>query len=335
MSELDVVTGAMGYSGKYITRRLLDAGHRVRTLTGHPSRSNPFSGQIEIAPFNFENPDQLRKDLEGVTTLYNTYWVRFPHGSHTYAGAIANTKTLIRAAEQAGVKKFVHVSIANPSEKAIADARVYIQAAEEAGGKQFLVNTIIASAATNYRLPYYWGKAFLEAALAESSLSWAIVRPTVIFGLEDILINNIAWLVRHFPVFLVPGSGEYGLQPVYADDLAEIAINAASKPENVVMDAVGPEAYTFDEIVLLIARTLGRRVRLAHVPPTWAYFLTRALGPVIHDVMLTREEIKGLIANLLVSHQPPLGRTSLSKWLEENSDKVGRHYTSELKRHFR
>lgn len=303
MSELDVVTGATGYSGKYIARRLLYEGHRVRTLTGHPDRPNTFGSQIEIVPYHFEYPDQLRKDLEGVSSLYNTYWVRFPHGSSTYEAAIANTKTLIRAAEQAGVRKFVHVSIANPS----ADSP----------------------------LPYYRGKAELEAALAESSLSWAIVRPTVIFGLEDILINNIAWLVRNFPIFLIPGSGEYRLQPVYADDLAEIAINMASIPENVTVDAVGPEAYTFDEIVLLIARTLRRRGSLAHVPPTFAYCLTRLLGPVIHDIVLTREEIKGLMDNLLVSHQPPLGRTGLAEWLKHNSRKVGRHYTSELARHFR
>ena len=303
MSELNVVTGATGYSGKYITRKLLDAGHRVRTLTGHPNRPNPLGSQIEIVSFHFENPDQLRKDLEGVATVYNTYWVRFPHGRRTYAEAVANTKTLVRAAERAGVRKFVQVSIANPS----ADSP----------------------------LPYYRGKAALEAALAESTLSWAIVRPTVIFGLEDILVNNMAWLVRNFPVFLIPGSGEYKLQPVYAEDLAEIATNAASNPENVIVDAVGPETYTFDEMVLLIARALGRRVRLAHVPPTVAYLLTRLLGPVIHDVMLTREEIKGLMANLLVSHQPPLGRTSLADWLAQNAGRVGLHYTSELKRHFR
>jgi uncharacterized protein YbjT (DUF2867 family) len=303
MSEMDVVTGATGYSGKYITRRLLDAGHRVRTLTAHPNRPNPFGSQIEIVPFNFEDPVQLRKDLEGVATLYNTYWVRFPRGRMTYAEAIANTKTLIRAAEQAGVRKFVHVSIANPS----ADSP----------------------------LPYYSGKAALEASLAESRLSWAIVRPTVIFGLEDILVNNIAWMVRHFPVFAVPGSGEYKLQPIFVEDLAEVAVNAASMQENIAVDAVGPEAYSFNELVQLVARTLGRSVRLAHVPPVVAYYLTRLLGPVVHDVILTQEEIKGLMGNLLLSHQPPLGRTSLAKWLAQNTGQVGRRYASELGRHFR
>jgi NADH dehydrogenase len=157
----------------------------------------------------------------------------------------------------------------------------------------------------------------------------------VIFGLEDILINNIAWLIRHFPVFAAPGSGEYKLQPIFVEDLAEIAVNAASMHESLTIDAVGPETYTFNELVRLIARILGRNIRIGHVPPMLAYFLTRLLGLAVHDVILTREEIDGLMAGLLVSHQPPLGKTKLSIWLEQNATRVGNHYASELGRHFR
>ncbi len=303
MSEMDVVTGATGYSGKYITRKLLAAGRRVRTLTGHPKRPNPFGDEVEVVPFHFEDPKQLRRDLEGVTTFYNTYWVRFPFGRRTYEGAVADTRALIRAAEQAGVKKFVHVSIANPSE--------------------------------NSPFAYYRGKAALEKALAQSTLSWSVVRPAVIFGLEDILINNIAWLVGHFPAFTVPGSGEYRLQPVFVEDLAEIVIDVGSKQENVTVDAAGPETYSFNGIVGLIARKLGRKVRIIHVSSALAHLLVSLLGIAVRDVILTREEIDGLMADLLVSHQPPLGRTKLSLWLEQNLDRVGRRYTSELTRHFR
>lgn len=303
MSEMDVVTGATGYSGKYIARRLLAAGRRVRSLTNHPKRSNPFGEIVEVVPYNFENPDKLRQSLEGASTLYNTYWVRFPHGRHTFEGAVANTRTLMRAAEQAGVKRFVHVSIANPSEDS--------------------------------SLAYYRGKAALEASLTQSRLSWAIIRPTVIFGLEDILINNIAWLVRHFPVMGVPGSGNYRLQPVFVEDLAAIAVGAASRKENVTLDAVGPEIYSFNELIQLIARTLGRKVRIIPMNPALALFLTRLLGLAVRDVILTREEIAGLMDNLLVSHQPPLGATRLSDWLRENAASVGCGYASELARHFR
>jgi uncharacterized protein YbjT (DUF2867 family) len=303
MSEMDIVTGATGYSGKYITRRLLSAGRRVRTLTNHPARQNPFGSQIEVVPYHFEKPEELQRDLEGAATVYNTYWVRFPHGRHSFESAVANTRTLIQAAEQAGVRKFIHVSIANPSEDS--------------------------------PLAYYHGKAVLEAALTQSSLSWVVIRPTVIFGLEDILINNIAWLVRHFPVFVVPGRGDYKLQPVFVEDLAQIAIDAAGRHENVIIDAVGPETYSFSELVQLIARTLGRKIHISHVSPALAYLLTRLLGLAVHDVILTREEIKGLMANLLVSNQPPLGWTKLSSWLEQNAARVGGGYTSELGRHFR
>ncbi|HXH51099.1 MAG TPA: NAD(P)H-binding protein [Terriglobia bacterium] len=303
MPELDIVTGATGYSGKYITRTLLSEGRRVRTLTNHPARENPFGSQIEVVPYHFENPAELRRNLEGASTIYNTYWVRFSHGRQSFKNAVANTQTLIRAAERAGVRKFVHVSIANPSEDS--------------------------------PLPYYHGKAVLEAALAQSALSWAIIRPTVIFGLEDILINNIAWMVRHFPVFAVPGSGEYQLQPIFVEDLAQIAIDAARSQENVIVDAVGPETYSFNGLVQLIARTLGRNIRVSHVTPALAYVLTRLLGLAVHDVILTKEEIDGLMANLLVSHRPPLGKTQLSVWLEQNAARVGRRYASELDRHFR
>src|SRR5882672_9146905 len=185
MPQLDVVTGAFGYTGSYITRLLLAGGHRVRTLTGHPQRSNPFGDRVEVAPFNFDNATALTKTLEGVDTLFNTYWIRFAHGDQTFDKAVANTRILIDAARRAGVRKFVHVSITNPSEES--------------------------------PLPYFRGKALLENSLTESGLKYTIIRPTVIFGNEDILINNIAWLLRKFPVFVIPGSGEYRLQPIFVE----------------------------------------------------------------------------------------------------------------------
>jgi NADH dehydrogenase len=196
-SELHVVTGAFGYTGKYITRRLLAKGVRVKTLTGHPDRENSFGDQVTVAPFNFDDPVALAESLRGATTLYNTYWVRFEHGDATFAKAVENTKTLIAAAGEAGVSRIVHVSITNPS--------------------------------PDSALPYFKGKALLEEAIIQSGLSYAIIRPTVIFGLEDILVNNIAWILRRFPVFAVPGGGGYRLQPIYVEDMADIAVSAGGR----------------------------------------------------------------------------------------------------------
>ncbi|MDI6630951.1 MAG: NAD-dependent epimerase/dehydratase family protein [Bacillota bacterium] len=301
--EPNVVTGAFGYTGKYIARRLISLGKRVKTLTGWPNRPNPFGGTVSVAPFNFDRPEELVKSLRGATTLYNTYWIRFPRGRLTYEKAVANTKTLIAAAREAGVRRFVHVSIVN--------------------------------AAPESPLPYFRGKGILEQELISSGLSYAIIRPTVIFGPEDILINNIAWLLRRFSVFAVPGDGRYRLQPVFVEDVAALAVDAGQREENVVIDAVGPEVFTFDELVKLIAEKIGSKARIVHAPPSLAYLFSKLIGYLVRDVVITRDEIKGLMMGLLVSGGPATGRVRLSDWLAENAGRVGAGYASELGRHYR
>lgn len=303
MAELNVVTGAFSYTGKYITQRLLDKGKRVRTLTGHPGRANPFGERVSVAGYDFDNPRALEQSLRGATTLINTYWVRYSHGGMTFERAVENTRMLIEAGKQAGVRRIVHVSITNPSEDS--------------------------------PLPYFRGKAHLEKAVQESGLSYAILRPAVIFGAEDILINNIAWFLRRFPVFGVPGRGDYGLQPIFVEDIASLVADAAERKDNYVVDAVGPEVFAFEELVRLIAKTIGRPSRIMHVAPAFALLSCWLAGLVVGDVVLTREEIQGLMANLLISRAAPTGTTRLSDWLKKNAASVGTRYASELERHFR
>jgi uncharacterized protein YbjT (DUF2867 family) len=300
---LAAVTGAFGYTGRYITRRLLERGEEVITLTSKPASLSPFGEQVRAYPFNFEAPQALAASLEGVSTLYNTYWVRFNHGAVTYDRAVENTRTLLRAAREAGVRRVVQVSIANPD--------------------------------LDSPLPYYRGKALVEQAVRESGLSYAILRPAVVFGREDILINNIAYLLRRFPFFAIPGRGDYRLQPVFVEDLAELAVEAGAGSEDVVLEAVGPEVFRFDELVRLIAAAVGSRARLVHLPPALALALSRAAGLLTRDVILTREELVGLMDEVLVSPGRPMGRTCFSEWLRENGDVLGRSYASELDRHYR
>ena len=303
MKAKDVVTGAFGYTGKHITRRLLAQGRRVRTLTGHPDRPNPFGDRVDVAPLSFDDPLALADSLRGAATLYNTYWVRFSHGAVTFDRAVENTRALFRAAKEAGLERVVHVSIANPSEDS--------------------------------PLPYYAGKARLERDLRQSGLTYAILRPTVIFGDEDILINNIAWLLRRFPVFGVPGAGDYKIQPIFVEDMADLAVSLGSRRDNVIVDAVGPEVYAFDTLVQLIAHTVHSRARIVHVPPGLALFLAQVIGRLVGDVTLTREELDGLMASLLVSGGSPTGRTLLSEWLAQHAGTVGARYASEVQRHYR
>ena len=301
--ELVAVTGAYGYTGKYIARRLLSMGKKVITITGHPHRESPFGDQVKAFPLNFDQPRELREALLGATTLYNTYWVRFPRGEVSFDRAVENTKTLIMAAEEAGVRRLVHISITNPSEDS--------------------------------PLPYFRGKAQLEKIISRSNLSHAILRPTVIFGVEDILVNNIAWLLRRFPFFAIPGSGGYRLQPVYVEDVAEMAVRAGQQEENLVLDAAGPEVYTFAGLVRLIAQKVHSKARLLYVAPWLAPPLARLVGYLVKDVVLTRDEILGLMSDLLISSASPLGETRFSQWLEENAATVGTRYASELSRHYR
>jgi NADH dehydrogenase len=300
--EFDVVTGAFGYTGKYIARRLLAMGRGVKTLTGHPDRAAASNGHIEAAPLQFERPKKLVENLRGCSTFYNTYWVRFPYGEITYEKAVENSRILVHAAREAGVRRIVHLSITNP--------------------------------APGSTLGYFRGKAAVERLIIDSGLAYAILRPTVIFGVEDVLINNIAWLLRHCPVFAIPGSGEYRLQPVYVVDLAEMAVAAGREAGNLVMDAVGPETYAFQELVQLIASNVGSRAKIVHLHPSVALFLSRLVGRAVHDVVLTQEEVEGLMAGLLVSKNEPAGRTRLSDWVIRHAHLLGKHYASELNRHF-
>ena len=299
---LNIVTGACGYSGRYITRLLLAAGQSVRTLTGHPDRPNPFGDQVPALPLSFDDPDRLAKSLEGADTLFNTYWVRFEHKSTTFAQAVSNSRTLIQSAAKAGLRRIVHISITNPD--------------------------------PNSDLPYFAGKAAVEQLIRQSALSYAILRPTVLFGGQDILINNIAWMLRHFPIFVVPGNGTGRLQPIHVEDLADLAVRSAKSQENIVLDAVGPEVFSFDQMVRLVRKTFRSKTLIMRLPARLALLLSGAVGLLFGDVTLTSDEVKGLAANLLVSHAPPTATTKLSDYLLRNRDSVGRQYHNELKRHF-
>lgn len=302
--ELNIVTGGLSYIGKYITRRLVAEGKKVLILTGHPNRPNPFGKQITIAPWNFENQKALVTCLQGATTLFNTYWVRFDYDTVSFDSAVENSKRLIKAAEEAGVRKIVHLSVSNPSEEA--------------------------------PFPYFRGKAVLEKAIRQSKLPYAIIRPTLVFGgEEEILVNNIAWLLRRFPIFAIPAPVDYRLQPIFVEDVATLAVEGARTPENTTIDAAGPDTFTFKEMVQLIAQKIGSRTLLFHASPSVSLALLKVIGLLVDDVVLTRDELGALMANLLVAKDRPRGTTRLSDWLDQKANALGRTYASEFDRHFR
>ena len=300
---MDVVTGAFSFTGRAIAEGLLERGRKVRTLTRRDAPDDPLAARIERAELQFRDEEGLRRALDGIDTLFNTYWVRFAHGATTFDRAVENTRLLFRAAKAAGVRRVVHVSVTNPS---------------------------VASP-----LPYFRGKAETEADVAGAGLSYAIVRPTLVFGPRDILVNNIAWGLRRSPVFPIAGDGSYRVQPVSVEDTAAICIDAAAREDDVVLDAAGPETISYDELVRLVAAAVGARARIVHWPARLVLALARATGTVRRDVLLTAEELAGLQASLLVSDRPPLGQASFRSWVAANGEVLGRGYVSELARNFR
>ncbi|MBI2928751.1 MAG: NAD(P)H-binding protein [Verrucomicrobia bacterium] len=298
--QLHVVTGAFGYSGQYIAARLLAAGHRVRTLTNSLSRANPFGGRVEPRPYHFREPGKLAESLRGATVLYNTYWVRFNHADFNHAQAVENTLRLFAAAQQAGVARVVHVSITNPSEDS--------------------------------PLEYFRGKARLERALRESGLSCTILRPAVLFGGEDVLINNIAWTLRRFPVFGVFGDGQYRLQPIHVEDFARLAVEQGAARENRIIDAIGPETFTYRGLVEAVGALIGKRRPILSLAPSLGYAAGWLIGKLVGDVMITRDEIAGLMQDLLCTNSPPAGSTKLTDWAKAHASELGRRYASELAR---
>ncbi len=298
---LDVVTGAFSYTGRHIAEALLERGRAVRTLTRKPAPSHPLASQVETRPFVFD--DSLVESLRGADTLYNTYWVRFERGETTFARAVENTRTLFRAAKEAGVRRVVHISVANSS--------------------------------PDSPFGYFRAKAATEQALHDSGLSHAIVRPTLVFGPGDILVNNVAWALRHVPVFLIAGEGRDEVQPVSVFDTARICVEAGESEDDVYRDAAGPERYAFEDYVRLIKLGSGGRAWIRHGPRSVVLATSRLAGVFLRDVVLTGDELGMLEAGLLVSHEEPRGRDSFARWLEENGSTLGRRYQSELGRNYR
>lgn len=302
---MHTVTGAFGYSGSHIAQALLQKNLQVNTLTNSINRSSSLQGKIEALPLSFDDPQKLGESLQNTKVLYNNYWVRFNHDGFTHEEAVQNTFALIDAAKKAGVERFVHISITNPSQES--------------------------------ELEYFSGKARIEEYLVQSGLSYCILRPAVLFGGNDILINNIAWMVRRFPLFAMFGKGDYRLQPVHVKDLAEMAVKKGAERKNETLNALGPDTFTYKEMIQKIAAAFGKKPWVFASPQQIVYYAGALLGFFMKDVPITRYEIKGLMDELLYTNpnEPRIiGKISLGDFIKQNAMTLGIHYASELARRY-
>ncbi|MDQ3937257.1 MAG: NAD(P)H-binding protein [Chloroflexota bacterium] len=302
---VDVVTGAFGFTGSRIAERLLAAGHGVRTISRRPAGAHPLAGRVDVQPYGLERPSELRDQLDGAGTLYITYWIRFPRDGVTFEPVVENVRRLVAAAAGAGLRRVIYISVSN--------------------------------AAHDASTAYFRAKAQAEDAVRAAGISYAIIRPTLLYGEGDILINNMAWTLRRLPLFGIPGDGTYRVQPVYVDDVADLAIELGLGLDDgaAEVDAAGVEVFSFNDLVELVARAVGSRSRLIHLPPSVVLASTRLMGLAVRDVVLTRDEITELMESLLVSRFDATRPTRFSEWLETRGETLGRRYASELARNFR
>jgi NADH dehydrogenase len=301
MAALHGVTGPFSYTGRYIARRLGAEGTPTRGFL-RDLTTKPAATAVDCRSLQFEDRDQLARDLEGVDVLYNTYWIRFERGASTFAGAVHNTGVLAEAAHAAGVKRIVHISVSNPS----ADSP----------------------------FAYFRGKAAAEDAIRSVGIPCSVIRPTLVFGREDVLINNMAWLMRRMPLFPIFGDGRHRVQPVFVDDVAALAVAEADQSGDRTLDAAGPVVQSFADFLRFLRASIGSRAPLVRVPPGLALAMAWPVSVLLKDVMITPEEIGALMADLLVSHAEPTTATSLEAWLAADKPDLGGHYTSELQRHW-
>ena len=299
---MHVVTGAFGYTGRWIAHHLLEKGVQVRTLTNAVGRDDPFDGRVEVHPLDFDDHAALVESLRGAEVLYNTYWVRYNHRRRNFEHGIAveNSKRLFKAAAEAGVERIVHFSVAHP-----------------------------------HKAPdwtYFCGKVAVEKYLNDSDYCFAILRPTVLFGgHRNVLINNIAWMLRKFPIFGVFGMGNYPIQPVHVKDVARVAVEQGESRENVTIDVTGPETFRYKEYIGVMAKSMSLRRIILPMPPFVGWLFGKFLGLLLQDLVITRAEIKGLRRGLMASDEDPLGQLKFSEWIAEHGKDFGKRYQNDLK----
>ena len=196
-----------------------------------------------------------------------------------------------------------------------------------------IIHLSVSHADIQSPLPYYAGKARVENILADSGIPHSILRPTLIFGEEELLVGNITWLLKKMPVFVIAGDGKYRLQPIFVKDLAQLALRESQKNGDRVINAAGPEVFKYIELIELLSEIVKSKALLIKAPPWLALALAKLLSLFLRDVLLTKDELEGLIEEHLYIGPDYIEGSQFSDWAKENAHLLGGHYSNELARH--
>ena len=228
-----LLTGATGTVGSALLRRLTAEGRPVRALVRDQRRLGDQRVRVQIALGDLSDPPSFRNALRGVDTVVHlAASIRDqPRGSIEELNSVA-TLRLLRAAERAGVKRFVFFSAMNASHHS--------------------------------RTRFFRAKALAEGAVRESELETTVFRPSIVYAPGDPWLTLLDRLSR-LPAVPVSGSGDALFQPVWAEDVAKAVMNALPAASS-TYDLAGPQVLSYDDIVRTVLRASNRRRRLLHVP---------------------------------------------------------------------
>jgi len=310
------ITGALSYTGRYITQLLINrfGANNIRIVNiCNRKQKNPFADTgLELIeyPYSFQNPSDMSKALEGSRLFVATYFTRFDNFQVSRNQVVDNAKTLVDCALEAGVERYVYTSHTQSN---------------------------IAS-----HIPYIAGKAKVEAYVKDKFAGrYGIVKPCTIFGdtpEESIVVNNLAYLLRTFPVMAVVGDGRYPLHPVHVRDMARLCVETGLDDQGegeYDWDAVNPEKMDFIDLLTTTRDIIGTRCWLqTHVPLDLAYWCTKPLNWYHQDILIDKTDVELMTHHITCSHKEPLGRIKFSDWIWENRHELGRQYISSLQRYY-
>ena len=261
------LTGGTGYVGGALLPMLSLAGHEIRTLSRDPeparqrlaSLSGVYPVRGDVASYSVDQLAELMKKQDAVIHLVG---IIIEKGTPGFEAVHAEgTRRMVAAAEQAGVKRFVHMSALGTREDAVAR--------------------------------YHKTKFAAERFVRESGLDWTIFRPSIIFGERDEFINAFAGIARAAPALPVIGSGEGKLQPVWVEDVCRCFAECLNMAETIgqTYDVGGDRAYSLKELLSMVVGAMGKRRLLLRLPTPLARLQARAFNLLPMKPPFTEDQI--------------------------------------------
>ena len=291
---LVLVTGATGFLGRRVVPALLERHHQVRCLVHTPGRERVFPPRtVDIQYGDILDPDAVAAAFNGIDAVVHLVGTIRRRNRNTYDQV-----------NRQGVANVVAAAI---------DARV-----------KHLVFASAIGATDNTSYPYLYSKWQGEQLVIKSGLPYTVVQSSIIFGPGDDFLNTIAAMVKSLPVLTVAGSGRNRLQPIYVEDLARCIATAVDREElkGKTIELGGPQQLTFNEILTIVARTMGKRRLRVHVP-VWLMFLATWVMQVLPRPPLTLDQLRLLpIRNVAESDSVKDNFGFTPKTVEGNIDYV-------------